>query len=252
MWRQAFALLILGFALTAQASNSFDFSTENYRWSEYKSDGSWFLTESGQRYNLGLSATDYQGIDATYSTFRFYFGDVFYDGQLQDGTPYQSTTGYTGFLLEQRRQAFFSSSMTGYGEFSYGMDAWQRVLDKGGNLGYTENYLVLYLRAGLGVGRYDSGWHANIGLKYPLVVSEAVNQYPYDTTRLSPKPEFSAYGETGYADPASGWGLVFYYDAYNFEASDWAPVTYGGYYAGSARQPRSVMERVGARVSLYF
>jgi len=36
-----------------------------------------------------------------YAQNRFYFGDVFYDGHLMDGTPYTATTGYFSIGHEQ-------------------------------------------------------------------------------------------------------------------------------------------------------
>jgi hypothetical protein len=88
-------------------------------------------------------------------------------------------------------------------------------------------------------------------MKYPLLVSEKVNLYPYDPLYLSPQPELSGYAEVGYAD--SDWRLTLFYDAYNFGVSPVVPLTSGGYYTGdAARQPKSVTDRWGLRFSYYY
>ena len=245
----ATAILLLSLNLPAYAREGFDFGTENYRWSEYGSNGSRYLTESGLREFIGYRRVDQYAAGATTLQGRVYFGDVFYDGQLQDGTPYTATTGYTGFSLEQSR-VFEGDSAVPHGELGFGLDYWQRVLDKGGSAGYTEDYLALYVRAGLAAGNTHFGWYGNAGLKYPLTVNETVQAYPLDTLQLYPTPALSLYAELGqgYGD----WRWALYYDSYRFEQSPVVLATIGGVPYDYYVQPKSVMDRIGVRFSMTY
>ena len=245
------AIMVIGVNIQVHARESFEFGTESYRWSEYDSVGAWLLTESGQHQYIGYQKIDQDASGITSLYGRFFFGDVFYDGQLMDGTPYTSTTGYSGFNLEQKRQFIGGATPEAtHAELGLGLDFWQRLLDKGGTTGYLESYLSFYARAGLGYGRADSGWYGSTGIRYPLTVNETAYISPYDDIHLNPVPRFNLYAELGYAYPAWGWAL--YYDGYRFERSPQAVAAIDGVPVDLFVQPRSEMDRVGVRFSLRF
>jgi hypothetical protein len=254
---RSFVTALVLFSLNAQvyASEDLGFGVENFHWSEYDAAGTLLLEESGQRQFLAYRKVDYDAAGISTLSGRFYFGDVFYDGQLMDGTPYSSTTGYTGFSVEQSRQY---PRLVGevHGELGLGMEWWRRILDKDGTYGYTEHYLTLYVRAGLGVGRSGSGWYGNAGLKYPVAVNETVSgirdmTYIYDNIHLNPAPASSIFAQLGYAYPSWDWAL--YYDGYHFQQSPPSEATSGGLATGNFFvQPESVMERIGVRFSSRF
>ena len=245
-------VLLLGFTARVHAFESVAVGVENYHWSEYDSSGATLLTESGPRL-----IADYQQFSEDSDGFslfsaRSYFGDVAYDGALLDGTPYSANTGYYGLRIEQSRQFKLASNPL-RADLGLGAEWWLRILDKGGSAGYAENYLTLYSRAGLAMGRLQSGWYGKAGVQYPLMVNETVIgvrdlSYSYDSLQLKPKPSVSLYAEIGYAYPSWAWRL--YYGGYRFEASDPVAATSGGLATGNHfYQPHSVMDRIGLSFS---
>lgn len=226
MPRLLIALLLGLLSLSAEARKPMMvFGIEDMLWQEFDVYGERLLSESGRRYVLLYQPVG--NTDTRSSLSRFYLGDVFYDGQLQDGTPYTATTGYIGFNNEQ---AWLSRPRGLAGELVLGVDIWSRILDKYGSLGYVETYSVIYSRIGLKhTGR---GWNGRAGVKYPLVVNELVNA----SLLLAPQPEPSLYAELSYVQDRLHFGL--YFDSYRFAAS---PPS-GGFY-----QPTSTMDTVGIR-----
>lgn len=222
-------LLCLLSTFSAQAQQPrLVFVIEDFLWQEYDVYGDRILAESGLRYAfVYLPATN---TAIRYTQNRFYFGEVFYDGHLMDGSPYTATTGYYGFGSEQ---TWLSASNGSGAEFVLGLDIWSRILDKNGSLGYAETYTVLYSRAGL--RHQGNDWSSRVGIKLPLLVREVVEQSLF----LAPSPEPSLYAEIAYQRNRFHIGL--YADGYRFAAS---PPS-GGYY-----QPTSTMNTIGIRFSV--
>jgi len=248
-------LLLLGLSTQAHAFESVAVGLEDYRWREFDSAGAILLTESGRRLTVDYQDVREDSNGLSLFSANSYLGDVGYDGALLDGTPYVTTTGYYGLRLEQSRQFKLPSDHLRT-DLGVGAEWWLRILDKGGGAGYAENYLTLFTRAGLAMGRPQSGWYGKAGVQYPLVVYETVLGFnylgdSYDAIQLRPKPTLNLYAEFGYAYPDWIWRL--YYGGYRFDASAAVAGTSGGVPTGhSFNQPHSVMDRIGLSFSRQF
>ncbi|MBD3669948.1 MAG: hypothetical protein HUJ29_04170 [Gammaproteobacteria bacterium] len=201
---------------------------ESFLWYETADDGSRYLTENGNRYVLGLKQYDHKQTRSRERSFVFYGGIVHYDGQLMDGTPFVSSTGYDGIRLDSLWQHQLFNTSVLFAEYSLGLDIWRRVLDNGGSLGYTETFHVLQSRVGLGFD-FD-GWYVKGGVKLPWVLVETVSL----GLTLYPSPQSTTYFELGLGQP-DGLQLRLTLDGYRLMASPEVQLMGQSYY-----QPNSV------------
>jgi hypothetical protein len=177
---------------------------------------------------------------------RAYYGSVDYDGALQDGTPFQTTTEYYGALLEGRYGYRAGLGRTYYLDLmgSVGIDFWLRSVDPGGAAGVNEYWLPFYCKAGLEVSpSAEKGWVAALGIKLPFYTLETVD-VGGDVYTLNPKPRVSPYAEAGYQFTRSLSARAFF-DSYWFGESDLDS-------SGTVFQPESKSYQVGAKLGWSF
>lgn len=253
----------------AQAASSTDASrvhveagVEHYVWQEFDANGRRLLRERGPRLSLGVGMDDLGRASAgrIYALRgRLYLGQVNYDGQTQSGVPLASDTNYLGANQEASVGYRFGS---GYGFdvlAAMGADEWRReiassVASNGLATGRaTEDYFVLYGKAGVGAYAVHGRWHQHlqVGVKRPLYSREYSQDFG---VTLAPKAQTSWYGqwEVNYGlSGARRVGLRLYYDSLRFEPSNHQPATINGS-AYEVWQPQSRMDVWGLEGAYYF
>lgn len=140
--------------------------TEHFKWEEFDDNGDKLLKETGPLFGIGglfevhLKRWGKQSHFPVWSKSliiegkgEIFLGDVDYNGALWDGTPYKSTTSYTGiksecdiafqFLLAKN---FYLKPLGGVG-----IHGWLRELDNEGdrNHGYDEQWVTIFLIGGI-------------------------------------------------------------------------------------------------------
>jgi hypothetical protein len=159
-------------------------------WKEYEKDDAEdeLLKESGTIYVVGV-----EGRIGKYAGYKgeLFAGTVDYDGQLTDGTSFDTHTEYQGFLLEgaflydwrlnERWGTSFRARL--------GYKAWERELrGKDGVEGYTEDWSMLYLLVGAEGNftfRNEIQLFAGVALGSQLYVTNRVDEF--DVT-VHPEP----------------------------------------------------------------
>ena len=251
---------------TAYAELSVYGGLERFNWREYDAAGVELLQENGYRLVTGIVKVaegdaglllDYEG--------RLYGNEVDYDGETQDGVPLKTTTGYAGFLAELKpRFRFQPASLDGnYLDITtaFGIENWVRVLHNGTDQigrsisGYTEEYLIMYVR--LGLERRPRSevrhWHGGAGIKYPFYTYEKayLSHAGFDRdVILRPDPDISLYAKGGYRF-SEKWSFSLYYDSYNFKQSPTVPAASGGTQF-LVRQPESLQYTIGFILNYHF
>jgi len=243
---RALFIILAACGVNLSAQTSLELVPEYFVWREYV-DGEQVLEETGGRIGVefaGKSNPERGGVVAFRT--KLYYGQVDYDGQLQDGTSYQTETVYAGWLLEGgggcRIPLNEHQALDLMGRL--GMELWLRRLDPDGSAGYDEYWLPFYLKVGAEVAAIaDKGWMAGLGLKVPLYTAETVDldRQGGGTITLNPKPRLSPYFEGGYKYKA--FSVLGYFDSYWFNESD----PDGGIY-----QPESLSLQVGVRLAWNF
>ncbi len=158
-----------------------------FGWKEYSPNGAQLLAESGLQASFGVHPRVAFGKEKQWfvdGNFEYYFGTVDYDGHLQDRqgnlTPFQTIVDYTGFELTSSAGYVFRVAR----EFElvptagFGYERWTRVLDKGGQFGYTEVYSVPL--AGVGIeGTFRLGRNVQLtpwfNIRVPFSISESID-----------------------------------------------------------------------------
>lgn len=225
------------------------FGSEYYSWNEYD-NGRHLLEENGPRFFVGIDANNYRDLWQYTLSGRLYTGRVSYDGQTQIGTPHSTDTDYNGFDAEltfARRLDTGSPTPSNWSLlFSAGYNGWRRnIRDANGVAGYVEDYQIGYGRLGL-LYRGDSQWTAQVGVKRPFYTTEQVglSRFGYDDPTLSPAPLPSLYASFNY--PLNrDWGLLGYYDSFEFDKSHTEALTIGGVPVGTVYQPQSSYQTIG-------
>lgn len=249
----AFATLISVSSLPAYAdSMSIGAGVEYFTWKEYESvTGRELLKETGPRYYLALDSTREMGNHWIYGFHgRIYSASVDYDGELQNGTPIQTTTDYSGVSAEMDFTWPLASPDWGF-RYGLGFDVWRRHLL--GNGGYLERYYLAYGRIGASY-QGDSGQNMYVGVKLPLAVDERVDltEYGYDVLKLKPQGDFSLFAQVRYPINRH-WRVDFHYDSYRFKKSADVELTSGGISTGIfAHQPESRQDSFGVNLSYVF
>lgn len=186
------ALLLVGTELFAQnLGGTFEITPYSegrlFGWKEYSPAGTQLLAESGLLASFGVHPRVAFGKSKGWfidGNFEFYFGTVDYDGHLQDRqgqiTPFKTIVGYTGFELMSRAGYVFGVTRIFdlVPAAGFGYERWTRVLDKGGQFGYTEVYSVPSFAVGvegtLLIGRNIqlSPW---FDVRIPVTISESID-----------------------------------------------------------------------------
>lgn len=245
--RRVFPLLGLSLYVTAAAAAApVDISggIEQFVWQEYDEGGGKLLKESGQRLFIAVEAEKQVSERWIYGfRGRLYSGNVDYDGQTMTGAPHSTSTDYDGIAIAADFSGRFIDAAGGYSamalRFGVGGEAWRRhILPNNGVIGYTEEYVVAFGKAGLAY-LPEQGWSAEAGLKYPFSVDEDVDLY---NVSLSPQGAFSFYARAVY-NINQRWSIKGAYDSYRFKRSD---------VVNGVVQPESSMDTFGISVGVYF
>jgi hypothetical protein len=180
------------------------FDLKGYSWKEFSDKGSEDLKESGLLLSLGAIPRFAFTRDLRFfaqGDFQFYFGNVNYDGYVQDNLgnrePFTTEVGYFGFEIAVSSGYSFPISrifeLAPRGGF--GIEYWNRDIGRGKvKVGYIEKYWVALGDLAL-EGRYtlnrDIRLFASLSMRIPLTISESVDlsvaspAYPSDIS-LSP------------------------------------------------------------------
>jgi hypothetical protein len=193
-------------------------SIQYFKWEEFNG-GSRLLKETGPMYGAGAAiALENPVLDANnFMTLKArveLFGSVVdYDGQTQPPDPLPVKTDVTYFGTKGELDAGWRYStgpfyMEPFG--GAGIRWWLRDIhdasttDGGGNsvsvMGYTENWLSAYARAGLRSGytlAKDLKVFAEAGGKYPFYSENSVNFSDTGPVTVKPRGEWSAFAELG-------------------------------------------------------
>lgn len=240
------ALILSGSSVLAQWK--LEFAPEYYYWQE-NANGMKLFDESGPRYGLELSYKNPQDEGWLWAgRFKFYYGSLDYNGQTMGGTPISTTSDYYGGLAELRLGYRWSWTENQYVDLmgGAGVEDWERSLN--GQGGYDENWLPLYLKAGLELSPETTGWIATLGVKVPVYTVETVDMSRIGggTVTLYPGIEPSLYAEAGYQF-TKHLSAVAFFDSYWFAKS--SPETSGGV---QFYQPESKSYQVGVKVGWTF
>ena len=227
---------------------------ESYRWIEYPEGFSGTPKESGFREALFVNWTQEreQGLLFAWRA-KIYAGTVNYD-TFYLTAPYgavSTKTGYVGAASEG--QMLYR---TGGPDFlsGIGLDFWSRDIGNNGN--QIEDYSILYVRAGLGLvkSRTDTGFHGQLGIKYPVSTNEDAHLKKQGFTSnpaLKPKGAVSGYAEFGYRiNPR--FDLLAYYDSWRFRRSDSVTVADTSATLWNVWQPKSNMDALGIKLLVSF
>ena len=225
-----------------------------FNWKEFSPTGVEQLTESGSLLVFGLDPKVALGPKKRFfveASTNLYLGKVDYDGALQNGTPYQSKTGYFGLELAPTAGYVFSLGprfrLTPTA--GLGFEFWNRDVGDGDIRGYVEKYAVYTIRTGLR-GSYrlnrDVGFHSKMELKVPAAISESValgqrGQGPHVDVSLSPGSSPAVFIEGG--STIYGVDVALYFETWTLTKSQLDQ----GFF-----QPESTRKLFGIRVGHSF
>lgn len=233
---------------------------EYFDWRE-SAGGRELLKETGPLYGLGADL----GVRIVKSLWievngEFFLGNVDYDGALQNGEPFKSTTSYIGGKESLDVAWKLSLAKNFYLKPYVGIGAreWQRNLDKSlseskvGPHGYTETWTTVYGLVGLGGGvQLGRRWEifGNFALKIPVDNRQHVdlseNGGPSDI-ELEPGKKLSIFAEAGVNYRLLS--LSLFVETLKFSESAKVPIDYGV----SMYQPDSSATIVGAKLGIHF
>jgi hypothetical protein len=164
------------------------FDLKGYSWKEFSETGSEDLKESGMLLSLGAIPRFAFTKDLRFfaqGDFQFYFGNVNYDGYVQDNvgnrTPFTTEVGYFGFEIAVSSGYSFpiSKGFELAPRGGFGIEYWNRDIGRGQvKAGYVEKYWVVL--GDLAVeGRYtlnrDIRLSSTISMRIPVSISESVD-----------------------------------------------------------------------------
>lgn len=243
---------LAGMALILSSSSALaqwklEFAPEYYYWQE--SANGVTVDESGPRYGLELSYKQPQDEGWLWAArIKFYYGSVDYNGQTMGGTPVKSTTDYYGGLGELRYGYRWDLNDEQYMCLmgGAGVEDWLRSIN--GQGGYDENWLPIYLKAGLELSPVKKGWIGTLGIKVPIYTVETIDfgRVGGGTVTLHPGVMPSLYAEAGYQFTRHLSAAAFF-DSYWFAQS--SPEPAGGVLI---YQPESKSYQVGVKVGWTF
>lgn len=231
----------------ALAQLTLSFAPEYYYWQESASGIT--IHEDGPRYGLELSYKQPQDEGWLWAArIKFYYGDVDYNGQTMGGTPVTTTTDYYGGFGEFRYGYRWDLNDEQYLDLmgGAGVEDWERSLNGSG--GYDENWLPIYLKAGLELCPVEKGWIGTLGVKVPVYTDETLDfgRQGGGTVTLHPGVEPSLYAQAGYQFTRHISAVAFF-DSYWFAQSPPEPLGSVLFY-----QPESKSYRVGVEFGWTF
>lgn len=260
------AVLLATYAV-ADAAQSYGLylQVKGFNWTEY--DGSdQLLEESGPLFGIGLRLDPDPYKLSAQGKIEAYFGQVNYDGQTMGGTPVDDETAYVGFFgdLDAALPAWVAASK---GESILlfaggGAHIWQRDLGQvNEDLGYTEEWMMFYARAGGGFYLAETGTvkaFVSAGVKVPVYTSNGVtvdDGYDEQDVTLEPKGQPGPFIEAGWR-----WHKYFvnvFYEYIHMDESDpeEIPVILPGLSSPvpfTLVQPESEVHTYGMNAGMYF
>ena len=190
----------------AMAQNVVYGQVQAFEWQEYFPDGSLLLEEDGILYGLGYRSDFFVAPDMSFvGRADVFVGEVDYDGQLIDGTPFRSKTDYAGVKLEGdiALHLRLAPDVDLKPFAGLGIKSWVRELgaDSPAN-GYDEYWYTVYGRLGLSLDlQVHPGvtYFADAGIRIGIDNrndSEIV-KYEQGTLHLDPEEETTAFVELG-------------------------------------------------------
>lgn len=266
--RLAVAAILLVSALPAADASQgggLYLQVKGFNWKEY--DGSdQLLEETGPLFGLGLRLDPNPVKLSAQGRIEAYFGQVDYDGQTFDGVPVEDETAYVGVIgdLDASLPAWVDATKSRSILLFAGGGAhtWQRDLgQENEDLGYTEEWIMLYARAGGGFYLSETGTvkaFVAAGVKVPVYTSNSVtvdDGFDSQDVTLEPKGQPGPFVEAGWR-----WKKYFvnaFYEYIQMDESDpeTIDVTIPGL-AGTVPftlfQPESDVHTFGVNAGLYF
>ncbi len=233
-----------------------------FSWEEFNDSESRLLKESGPQYGAGGDIKFHllegaAGAMTLSDRLELFGSEVDYKGQLQNGTPYNTTVDYFG--VQNRLDLgwaipYRNMTVEPFTGVSYRW--WQRHLQGAG--GYTEEWYSMAALLGMR-SQYQLGKEAQFfamgAAKYPFSNKNSIDNYPgVGEIRLSPGSEWSALAEGGIRYKRLFASI--YYENFIFPASR-RVTRYDAFRSPTPGpsdflQPRSESEIVGLRVGWAF
>jgi hypothetical protein len=237
---------------------------KHFEWREFNETGEKLLEESGPIFGIGGL---FHGVPRSKNGLNLiidvhgelFFGEVDYDGHLQDGTPHKSKTAYSGtkiegtcaFAIELGRYSYFKPS-GGLG-FRY----WLRELDVDHDQrhGYDETWTTLYGIIGLGMiyfKRSQKELYGKLEIRIPFFNHETVdlsNQGGPSDIELEPGKEPSLYLEP-FGMKIKRFYFSLFYEQLRFSRSNYVYVFYQD--TGLIYQPKSEADIYGIKAGAIF
>ncbi|MDH4275624.1 MAG: hypothetical protein OEW08_11335 [Gammaproteobacteria bacterium] len=226
---------------------------EYFVWKEYMDSAApALLTETGARIRVGLFTSSAQWMRAgSPLNWNFdlsgYMGVVDYNGQLFDGTPFQTSTNYKGITanLGTGTRLWDNSKFSSTLVVGALLDFWTRELVA--NAGYVEEYVVATLRGGIKIVPTIKMRPAiEFGVRYPMYTQESVAKF---NIVLTPTPLMGFYGKLDLTNivrfKQRTVSAALTYDLIRFDAS---PKVYSNVYPQPLFQPISTMRLVGLQI----
>ena len=228
---------------------------QDFNWQEDLTDGT-SLEESGIIPGLAIDGHSALESDlALHYRAQLFAGTVDYDGYIisLDGTkePYKSDTRYYGINgdFDASLNIADSQEMQVRPFGGIGSRFWLRELDYGGQFGYDEYWLTIYMRMGCRfqyIGHTGNRWYALAALKLPVYNYEWVFNIPFapdEEVELKPKKKTGYQLEAGMSH--GRLVIAVFYEALNFGKSD--PDKTNTFF-----QPASEMRLAGIRAGISF
>lgn len=238
---------------------------ESFNWKEKDPGGTQLLEESGPLFAAGIRLEPTPRKIAPALRAELFGGVPDYDGQRQNGEPVQDRTGYFGsdVFLGVSLPLWKRTADDGLCLIAGGWSrSWLRNLglDDSAGGGYTEQWLSLGGRAGLGwyaMRGPDLAWFAEAGASLPVYTSNTIEFEDDDIGKadLEPGIEPGFYAETGLTRGRLFLSLYVTYehfaksDELNRDAFD--PES-GGAYTLVLFQPESERVSAGVRAGMTF
>ncbi|MBI4807706.1 MAG: hypothetical protein HY799_01970 [Nitrosomonadales bacterium] len=252
------AISILTIPLSVEASWDVGGGLEDYQWIEYPVGFSGTPKETGMRSAVFVNWTQDAKSGALFAwRAKLYGGTVDYDTFLMStGAPVSTKTDYSGASSEAQlvyREDHGAYKLDYLG--SLGLDTWRRSIRNTGS-DQIEDYSILFMRAGLRLAksRSESGFHGEIGIKYPVSTWEDAHLDSMGYTSnpgLSPEGQTSGYAELGYRIN-SMFDVRVYYDSWRFGRSKDVTATDTTGATWLIHQPKSNMDAKGLMLLVSF
>jgi len=238
------ALMLAGNSALAQWK--IEVAPEYFYWKEQVSDREKIMDESGLRYGLELSYKQEKDAGWLYAArLKAYYGSV---DQTWNGYSVKTTADYYGGFGELLYGYRWAPARDQYVDAMAGVGVEDWMRRSSGTNGYCENWLPIYIKAGLESRPEETGWTEAVGIKVPVYTVETVDfqQAGLPDVTLHPGTMVSGYAELGYIFN-SNFSVVAFFDSYWFTKSSSA-----GTKTVQVYQPESKSYEAGVKLGWIF